>query len=71
MLKSDKSSISGNIITMEDKNPKATTIATLNNKILYIGNEDGIKEFIDNDTKIFDLKEKTVLPGLHNNHIHS
>jgi len=70
MIKSDKLFMNGNIITMEDGNPKSTTIATLNNKILYVGNANSVKEFINNDTKIFDLKGKTVLPGLNDNHVH-
>jgi predicted amidohydrolase YtcJ len=58
------------IYTVNKRQPEAQTIAVKNNKIIYVGNEFGVKGFIGSKTEIIDAKGKTVLPGLIEGHGH-
>ena len=40
------------------------------NKFIYVGDTKGAGKFIDNKTRIFDLKGRMVLPGLIESHVH-
>jgi predicted amidohydrolase YtcJ len=62
--------INGNIYTMDDTHPQAEAIAIRGQKLTYVGDSEGIKNFIGDNTKIVDLKGKTVLPGLLEGHMH-
>lgn len=59
-----------NIYTVNKALPKANSLALRGNKIIFVGNENGIKEFIGAKTEVIDAKGKTVLPGFIEGHGH-
>jgi len=62
--------LNGNIYTVDEKKPAASTLAVTGRKLAYVGANKGVKAFIGKTTKIVDLKGKTVLPGLIEGHMH-
>lgn len=62
--------INGNIYTMDDDQPTASAIAVKGQKLICVGNSDNVREYIGTNTKVTDLKGKTVLPGLMEGHMH-
>lgn len=69
--------ITGNIITMDEVQPRATSIAILNGEIIGISDENGLLA-IDEEgpfgsiskAKIIDLSGQTILPGFIDSHVH-
>ena len=49
--------------------PKSGFVAISGNKILATG-ETGEQQYIDSNTKVYDLGDKMVLPGFHDSHVH-
>lgn len=39
-------------------------------KIVYIGSEEEINQYVDENTRIIDYKDKLVMPGIHDGHLH-
>jgi Predicted metal-dependent hydrolase with the TIM-barrel fold len=62
--------MNGNIYTMDEDQANASAIAIKGQKIIYVGNDTGVKDYIGSGTKTVDLKGKTVLPGLIEGHMH-
>jgi predicted amidohydrolase YtcJ len=62
--------INANIITMNNKQAKAEAVAIRKNRILAVGTNQQIKKYISTNTKIIDAKNKTVIPGLIDTHVH-
>ncbi|MDR1447801.1 MAG: amidohydrolase [Candidatus Ancillula sp.] len=60
----------GNIYTVDDNFTTVSSMVVKDNKILYVGTDDGARKFAGNKTKIVDLNGKTVIPGLFDNHLH-
>ena len=48
----------------------ADSVAVHDGVIVAVGNEAAIKPYLNAETKIIDLKGRTVLPGLHDMHVH-
>ena len=69
--------INGKIITLDDRaissNPGtiAQAMAVRDGKILAVGTNEEITRLKGPNTKVFDLKGKTVLPGIVESHVHS
>jgi len=61
----------GCIITLDDKQPKVEAVYVLNEKIKKVGTDKEILKLKSENTKIIDLKKKTLIPGFNDNHIHS
>lgn len=70
MQKATLAILNANIYTMNKKQPKAQAIAIHRDKIIAIGNNNQIKPYVNKQTKILNLKGKTVIPGLTDTHIH-
>ena len=51
--------------------PSATTLAVTGDKIVFVGDEQGIAEWIGPKTRVIDAGGNTVLPGLIDSHIHA
>lgn len=49
----------------------AEALAIKQGKIVYVGSNVGIESFIGNNTVVYDLPNKLVLPGIHDVHIHT
>ena len=68
--KADKVFFNGNIITVDDENPKATAVAVRGGLITYVGNAAGLQSFMADTTEKIDLQGKTVVPGFVDAHGH-
>jgi hypothetical protein len=62
--------INGKIITVNNDFDVEEAIAIKANKILVVGSNIQIKQFIGKRTKLIDLKGRSVLPGFEDSHIH-
>ena len=60
----------GNIITMDSSQPSAEAVAVTKNRIVKVGTNEEISRWIGKDTKIINLRGRTVVPGLIDSHIH-
>ena len=71
---SDKASIvfrNGTIQTMVKEGDTAAALAVSGNKIIYVGEDSGVDEFIDDNTRVIDLDGGMVTPGFMDGHIHA
>ena len=62
--------VNGNIYTVDNAFSKATAMAIKNRKLIYVGNDEDADKYVGPDTKVVNLKQKTVIPGLNDGHIH-
>ncbi len=62
--------LDGKIVTVDEKEPIAEAVAVKFGKILAIGRNGEIKRLIGNETEVFELEGKTVIPGLIDSHCH-
>lgn len=60
----------GNIYTVDDKNPKAEAVAVRDEFITFVGSRKEAESFIGKDTRVIDLKGKTLTPGFIEGHAH-
>ena len=60
----------GQIYSVNQAQPWAQSMAIKNGKIIAIGNEQIVSEYIGKDTQINNLHGKMVMPGIHDVHIH-
>lgn len=66
----DRALIRGVIETMNPAQPNASAVAMKAGKIVYVGDDEGVKEFIGDKTDVIDLKGYYVTPGLIDSHTH-
>jgi predicted amidohydrolase YtcJ len=62
--------VNGNVYTVDPAFSTATAFAISDGSFIYVGSEDGVQEHIGPQTFVVDLDGKTVIPGLHDAHIH-
>ncbi|MCK5005035.1 MAG: amidohydrolase [Candidatus Aminicenantes bacterium] len=62
--------VNGKILTMDSRNPVTSSIVIVGNKIQFTGDDAGSLKFRDKNSKVIDLQGKTVIPGLHDAHLH-
>lgn len=63
--------INGNIVTVDENNPRAEALAVKGDTIVAVGSYKEIKTYIDKKvTEIIDLQGKLVLPGFNDGHVH-
>lgn len=60
----------GNIITMVNSQPQQA-IAIAGSEILYVGNNRHALTYTDEHTEIINLQGLTMIPGIHDSHIHA
>ena len=60
----------GVVWTVDEGMPKGEAIATLRDKIIYVGSDAGVSKHVGNSTRVIDLKGKLVVPGFNDNHVH-
>lgn len=68
--KADAIYFGGTIITMEDSSPSVEAIAIKDGKILFTGKKSEADSYANDQTKLYDLKGKTLLPGFIDAHGH-
>ena len=59
------------IHTMDPARPHATGLAARDGKLVYVGDDAGLDEWIGNNTRVIHAGGLTVLPGLIDSHIHA
>ncbi|KAB3539066.1 amidohydrolase [Alkaliphilus pronyensis] len=62
--------INGNIITMDDEQPKAEAIYVKGDSFYRVGSVKEVMSYSDDNTRVIDLKNQTVLPGMNDSHMH-
>ena len=61
----------GAIVTVDDKQPQVTALAIKDGNILAVGDQEKLlKDYSAKDTKLIDLKGRTVMPGFVEPHVH-
>ena len=60
----------GNVYTASDKSPRAEAIAVKADRIVFVGTNVDAQQYVGENTRIVDLKGKTVLPGFTDSHQH-
>jgi len=63
--------LNGDIHTVDKNYSKVEAVAVLGNKIMAIGSNREIIALADKKTKVFDLDNKTVIPGIVDSHNHA
>ncbi len=62
--------INAMIYTMEQVNPTAEAVAIKDGRYIYVGDSSGSKVYIGDNTQVFDLGGKMLMPGINDAHIH-
>ena len=57
-------------IAMDGTETHAQAVAIKDGMFIYVGDEAGVKEYIDSTTDVIDCKGKSVIPGLGDAHMH-
>lgn len=60
----------GEIYTVDEMRRQAKAIAIKDDKIIYVGSNDEVSRYIDNNTIIIDAGERLILPGFIDPHTH-
>ncbi len=60
----------GNIHTMDEQHRVVSAIAISDNKILKVGDDKDILGLKDDNTKVVDLNQRMVMPGMFDDHVH-
>ena len=60
----------GIIWTVDEDNPRAEAVASLNGRLIYVGTNEGVAQHIGADTEVVDLDGAFVTPGFYDNHVH-
>ncbi|MFW6137447.1 MAG: amidohydrolase [Candidatus Aminicenantaceae bacterium] len=68
--KADKVYLNGSIYTVDEEFSRASAVAVKDGRFIYVGDDAEAEAFIGPETFVFDLKGKTVIPGLHDAHVH-
>jgi predicted amidohydrolase YtcJ len=62
--------INASIYTVDEAQPWAKTMAIKDGYIVYVGPNDEVNNFIADNTRVIDLQDKMVIPGMQDAHIH-
>jgi predicted amidohydrolase YtcJ len=62
--------VNGNVYTVDPVFSTASAFAIKDGSFIYVGDEAGAREHVGPQTFVVDLDGKTVIPGLHDAHIH-
>lgn len=66
----DRVFVNGNILTVDENFSIAQSIAIAGERILAVGSDADVADFIGDATEVVDLEGLTVIPGLIDNHMH-
>src|SRR5712691_2119229 len=70
MLAADLIVTDANLITLDDRQPRARAMAMYDGKIAYVGDDATAERFAGPATRRVNLNRKTVVPGFCDSHIH-
>jgi len=71
MIDADVVLFNGNVITVDDKKPRAQGVAVKGGRILWVGTNEEVRQAIGRGTQGRDLKGMTVIPGFIESHNHT
>lgn len=60
----------GNVYTMDEKVPQVEAVAIRNDRILAVGTSTAMRNLLERNGELIDLKGRTVVPGLIDAHLH-
>jgi predicted amidohydrolase YtcJ len=60
----------GKIWTVNKKQPRAEALAVWRDRILAVGSDAQVRPLIGPQTRVIDLKQRRVVPGFHDSHVH-
>lgn len=60
----------GTVISVNENDDIASAVAIVQNKIIYVGIDDFALSLKGENTKIYDLKGRTLMPGINDTHFH-
>ena len=60
----------GKVYTVNDQQEWADAVAVKDNKIIFVGSNDEVQDYVDSSTKVTDLSGKMMMPGFHDVHMH-
>ena len=60
----------GKVYTVNSNQPFSEAVVTLNNKIIYVGDNIGAQRYACDDAKIIDMNGKFIFPGFIDSHGH-
>ncbi len=66
----DRVYVNGNIYTVDEEFSTASAVAMKDGRFIYVGDDAGVQAYIGPLTSVFDLEGKTIIPGLHDAHVH-
>jgi predicted amidohydrolase YtcJ len=70
MKRADLAFVNGFVYTVDQNRSIADAVAVTGNKIVYVGDSNGMTPFISDKTEVIDLKGKMLLPGFVEAHAH-
>ncbi len=62
--------VNGKIVTMDSQESITEAVAVKYGRLLTVGSNEEVRELVGEDTKVIDLKGRTVIPGLIDSHCH-
>ena len=62
--------LNANIITLNPKRPRAAAVPAQNDRIVAVGSNAEIRKHLGNGTRVINAKNKTLVPGLVDCHVH-
>ena len=66
----DRVYVNGTIYTVDDDFSTASALAVKDGKFIYVGDGAGVEAHIGPNTFVVDLEGRTIIPGLHDAHVH-
>ncbi|HAP54484.1 MAG TPA: amidohydrolase, partial [Spirochaetaceae bacterium] len=60
----------GRVLTVNDKNEIVEALAIEGDKIVFTGSDAELQKILDPDTRVIDLKGRTLMPGFIDSHFH-
>ncbi len=62
--------MNGNIITVDDASPRAQALAAKDGRIVALGSDTDVEQYVGSDTEVIDLEGMTAIPGFIEGHGH-
>ena len=66
----DTAFVNGKVLTVNENDDICEAVGIKGNKIVFVGSSSDLEKITDEKTKIYDLKGRTLMPGIIDTHIH-
>jgi len=60
----------GVVWTVDEDRPRAEAVASVGEKIVYVGSDAGVDAHVGPGTRVIDLQGRLLVPGFNDNHVH-